>query len=184
MLPPLVLRELLLGRVFTQVYIGFRIRHRSAWTTDRPPSFQGEPRMLIHSDLLGSRCNDADLAVLTVTSAMIKLQHGEEGHVCILGWPLPLGQHVYIEPVGFCDDAENNSWLTLPTVVVSPALARSSMTRVPGGVTDLWAFFVEQNTVRRVHKRPRRYLLVPNGKRLQPGVTVGGLKEREDGHPM
>lgn len=95
---------------------------------------------------------------------------------------MQLWQRFDTEPVGSCDDFENQPCVLRPIysitpTTVSPTSARLSLKRVPGGNADFWGFFVEQNIIRRVHNRPRRYLFVPNENILTQGFAMAGLKQ-------
>lgn len=98
-----------------------------------------------------------------------------------------LGQHVYTEPVGFCNDFENHPCVIFPNysgkpAAASPAFARSSMKRGPGGTTGYWELFVEPNSIRRAHKIPRRALRAQRQDPSKP-ICHGWLHaEQEDGH--
>lgn len=53
------------------------------------------------------------------------------------------------------------------------------MKRVPRGNTECGEFFADSNTLRRVHKRPRRFVVVPSGRILPKGSQTDGLTSRK-----
>ena len=62
-------------------------------------------------------------------------------------------------------------------LTIASGFSSNSMRKVTSGQTDYWEFFAEKKILRRVHKRPRKFLFFPD--RLPEGFTRGMLqKER------
>lgn len=83
------------------------------------------------------------------------------------------------------DDYSEQTCFVLPVypdqpAMVSPAFAKSTMKRAPGGNTDDKEFVAEQHVIRRVRSRPCRYLFVPNEKVLPKGFNLDGLTMRRE----
>lgn len=92
------------------------------------------------------------------------------------------GQHYNVEPTSYFDDYSDKPCVVLAMcaerpLTVSPAFARSSMPS-PRRNSDYWELFAERNILRRVDKRPRRFLFAPNDRILTKGFRSDELTSR------
>ena len=88
------------------------------------------------------------------------------------------GHRFYLRPLGFIlgmGDCHSISVLTYqetPLQMNAPSYYSTTVKRVSGGITDNWELFTDRGILRRVHKRPRVFLFVPENRLLPASITL------------
>lgn len=89
-------------------------------------------------------------------------------------------RHFYVYPSGFEENINVDQTCVVMLVFNEKPLTvasygSTSLRKASGGTTDYWEVFLDRMTVRRVHKRLRRYIFVPSQRVLPTGIELEQL---------